>query len=101
MKQDTEFRQIFKPLQALEWCSFMENNKTRTWSTRALVDVLKKICPKLVQKCPYFGRFEIVNLKFHKTMFLIYPSGVFRITGNISDDLKNVIFSVAVLIEVI
>lgn len=85
---NSEFRQVFK-VPHFEWCGMMSGAKNSNNMVRTVIESLKEICPVLIQKCPYIGRFEIVNVKIPKKVSFIFPTGKFRIDILILEGLSN------------
>lgn len=100
VKQSSGFRQIFK-VPTVEWCALMSRGKSSNRMTRSLIRVLKQICPQVIQSCPYLGRYELVDVKFDKNTFFMYPAGLYRITTKVTDDASKTVVNMSVLMEFI
>jgi hypothetical protein len=57
-------------------------------------------CPNAIQKCPYHGKFEVLNIKGNKDLAIMLPKENFRMTTLIIDGNKNSLnFSLSFIIE--
>lgn len=99
MKQDDEFRQIFKAPKS-EWCAMMSGKKNNNRLLKGLIEALKEKAPHFFKKCPYLGRYELFNAALNKKLLSIYPSGVFRIDVTISDDITKARATASLMLEI-
>lgn len=65
-----------------------------------MIEALKEKVPNLFKKCPYIGRYELINLSLNKKLISIYPSGTFRIDGTITDDTTKAFATASLLLEI-
>lgn len=85
---------------SVEWCAMMSGKAKTNRLIRELVEALKEKAPKFFKKCPYVGRYELFNIALNKKMLSIYPSGIFRIDGTVTDDTSSAVASASLLLEI-
>lgn len=58
---------------------------------KLFIDQFRDKLPKATQKCPIEGQIMIDNLPLHNKMFYIFPSGNYKITVRITDDVGDLV----------
>jgi hypothetical protein len=72
----------------------MQDGKSSHVMIRTVVNAARKVVPELVQRCPYFGHYEIINAKPLKELLVLSPTGVIRTNAKfIVGDKATVLFS--------
>lgn len=74
--------------------------KTSSPLIKSTVDAFKEISPELIQKCPYFGRYEVTNVHVNKNSFLMLPSGLYRFSANATDAFSKAMLVTSMLLEI-
>jgi Protein of unknown function (DUF1091) len=90
VQRDSEFRQLFK-IPRIEWCEIMSGTKNSNPWAKSILKSAKDSCPGAIQKCPYLGKLEMLNIRGYKEVFGILPKGVFRFSVKAVDGNKNVL----------
>jgi hypothetical protein len=80
----SKFRQLFNAPR-FEWCALKRGAKNYNFFTRSIVDAAKNTLKQAIQDCPYFGRYELVNIRMDKKVIAFYPAGIFRLDLKITD----------------
>lgn len=99
LKRNSEFHQLFKTPR-VDWCSLMSESKKANRLILPIVRHLKDKCPQLVQKCPYSGRYEVIDMRFNSRRLSVWPVGIYRIDGHLTDFDSNVTLSMAFQYEI-
>lgn len=67
---------------------------------RSVVNVFKLNYAAFIHKCPYEGLHTIMNIRLEEKNLQMFPSGFYRMTTKITDDVTKGEFNVSLLWEV-
>jgi hypothetical protein len=95
----TEAKRFKKMFRNVKWCDLMDGSKT-SFGQRAVIRHIQKSQPGIIKKCPYFGQFELKNLRSYKEWMLFTPNGILVLEFNISVP-KQFLFNAKLFYQII
>lgn len=89
-----KFRQLFKSYD-IDWCKFMKKGPTSSAIFELIFDSIKLSSSgptSLMHRCPYFGS-HAANISVSTSVIMIVPTGLYRVTCLVSNELDDKIFT--------
>jgi hypothetical protein len=86
--------------QRFEWCSMMSGKSKLNLVMWTVVEKFKKPYPQFFHECPMAGRFEMTNVSVSKNIPPIYPTGTYKITFHLYDDIDPQMIFVTMIVDV-
>jgi hypothetical protein len=80
----------------INWCDFLKGRN----GNRLNVYIIKLVFPQLFQKCPFLGRFELVNANIGKVFFNPGDPGLFRVDLKLTDEESKDFIFMSGLVEI-
>lgn len=99
LKQKSGYRQLFKSPR-VEWCGVMSESKQPNGLIRHVLHQLRENCPELVQKCPYYGHYQMIERKFNSIFASFYPAGIYRMHAQLTDFVSKDFFAMEYFVEI-
>lgn len=76
-------------------CSLVRGRSKPNKLFKAFVDQIRDKLPKATQSCPMEGRITIQNLSMKNKIFLMFPSGFYKLSVIVTDDVDDYVLFVA------
>lgn len=100
VKNDSEFRQIFK-VSRIRWCSLVNGKSTTSFLAKAVISLIKQQYPQFIHDCPYSGSYNMLDVKKFNGIIEIFPEGFIKTSAKIIDGDKKKSISIESILQIL